>query len=140
MSEESTTPDPIELTRRAYASLNSRDFDALMDFFGPGSVWDVSRWGLGIHAGPAMIRRFLGDWFETLEEYEVQIEKIVDVGRGVVYAEVLQIARPAGSGDPLRLRSAPVWVWARSTVARLTLYVDFDEARAAAEQLAESRV
>jgi ketosteroid isomerase-like protein len=134
------TAEKIELTRWAYASLNSRDFDALMDIFGPDSVWDVSRWGLGIHAGTDAIRRFVGDWFETLDAYEVQIEEMLDLGNGVIYAEVLQIARPAGSGYSLRLRSAPVFVWVAGVVARLTIYRDIDEARAAAERLAAARV
>jgi ketosteroid isomerase-like protein len=99
----------------------------------------VSRWGLGTHAGRPAIRRFLGDWFETLDEYEVRVEKILDLGNGVVHAEVLQIARPPGGGRPLRLRSAPVFVWVDGVVARLTLYPDSGEARAAAERLAESR-
>jgi len=139
MSQARETADKVELTRWAYASLNSRDFDALMDIFGPDSVWDVSRWGLGIHAGADAIRRFLGDWFETLDEYEVQIEEMLDLGNGVIYVEVLQIARPAGSGYSLHLRSAPVFVWAAGVVARLTLYPDLAEARAAAERLAASR-
>jgi ketosteroid isomerase-like protein len=139
MSLEREPADKIELTRRAYAALNSRDFEALMEIFGPDSVWDVSRWGLGIHAGTDAIRRFLGDWFETLDEYEVQIEEMLDLGSGVIYAEVLQIARPAGSGYSLHLRSAPVFVWAAGVVARLTLYPEINEARAAAKRLAASR-
>ena len=138
-SEESTTPDLVELTRGAYSSLNSRDFEALVNTFGPDSVWDVSRWGLGIHAGREAIRRFLGDWFEALDEYEVRVERTLDLGNGVIYAEVLQIARTADSRDYLRMRSAPVFIWVDGLVERLTTYTDIDEARAAAERLAAER-
>src|SRR5258708_1071865 len=95
MSQAREAANKIELTRWAYASLNSRDFDALMDIFGPDSVWDVSRWGLGIHVGTDAIRRFLGDWFETLAPYEVQIHEILDLGNGCNYPESLQLPRTA---------------------------------------------
>ena len=35
MSEESTTPDLVELARRASEAANSRDVDALMAFYAP---------------------------------------------------------------------------------------------------------
>ena len=126
--------DLLQRTRRAYAALNRRDFDAVIEIFGPDSVWDVSRWGLGAHAGPEAIRRFLGDWFGSLEEYEVEIEEMLDLGSGVIYAIVVQTARRAGSQRHLRLRSAPVFVWVDGVVARLTLYPDIDEGHAAAER------
>ena len=35
MSEESTTPDLVELTRLAFEAVNQRDIDAVMSFFAP---------------------------------------------------------------------------------------------------------
>ena len=43
-----------------------------------------------------------------------------------------------GSGD-VRLRYAAVTAWVEGAVARDTNYTDIDEARAAAERLAQSR-
>ena len=95
-----------------------------------------ARRGLGVHVGSEAIRRFLGDWFESLEEYEVQVHEMLDLGNGVVYAEVLQVARRTGSRDHLRVRSAPVYQWAGGRIARLTLYPDLGEGRRAAERAA----
>ena len=141
MPQESATHEPtatgvLELTRRVYAALNERHFDEVTAMFGANAVWDVSRWGLGVHVGSEAIRRFLGDWFESLEEYEVQVHEMLDLGNGVVYAEVLQVARRTGSRDHLHLRSAPVYKWAGGRIARLTLYPDLSEGREAAEQAA----
>jgi len=136
MSQDSSTPDALELTRRVYAALNRRDFDAVVDMFGPTSVWDVSRWGLGAHAGLAAIRKFLEDWFGGLVAYEVQVEEMHDLGNGVVLAVVLQVAQSRGGRGVLRVRSAPVFVWAESRIALVTLYPDVATGRAAAVRAA----
>jgi ketosteroid isomerase-like protein len=139
MSEESTTPDPVELTRRVYGFLNGGDFDSVVGMFAADSVWDVSNWGLGTHAGLDAIARFLQDWFGSMDEFEVHVEEMHDLGHGVVQVVVVQVARPAGSRKLLQVRSAPVFVWIDGLISQLTLYRDIDEARAAADRLAESR-
>ena len=39
MSEESTTPDLVELSRRALEAVNRRDFDAMMSFYALDAVY-----------------------------------------------------------------------------------------------------
>lgn len=138
MSEEPEPSDPIERTHAVYAALNSRDFEAVVGMFGPPSVWDVSRWGLGAKAGPEAIRQFLEDWFGSLDEYRVEVQEIHDLGEGVVWAVVLQTARRAGSRGLLQMRSAPVFLWVEGKISQVTLYRDIDEARAEAQRLAGS--
>ncbi|HEY4896459.1 MAG TPA: nuclear transport factor 2 family protein [Solirubrobacteraceae bacterium] len=137
MSEESTTPDLVELTRSFYASLNGRDFDAFMARFGPASVWDVSRWGLGSHAGLDAIRRYLEDWFGNLDEYEMQVDEVHGLGNGIVFAVVAQVTPGVGHRGLLRVRSGAVFVWVESIIARVTLYPKIDEGRAAAVRAAD---
>ena len=45
----------------------------------------------------------------------------------------------AGSKVELQMRDAHVYEWVRGAVARITLDTDIDEARAAAERLAQDR-
>jgi hypothetical protein len=52
----------------------------------------------------------------------------------------LQKCRPVGSIGYVQLRYATVVVWAKGLIERVTLYNDPDEARAAAERLAQERV
>ena len=140
MSDESTTPDLVELKRHAITSAVHGDFDAAMSVYGPGSVWDTT--GLGIsmtYEGEAAIREVFEDWTAPYEELEVEIEEIRDLGGGVTLAVIVQNGRPAGSSGHVQMRFASVCEWERGFIARAMQYFDIDEARAAAERLAEER-
>src|SRR5437763_16683756 len=87
-------------------------------------------------------RRFLGsseDWMGAYEQYEMALEEALDLGNGVAFALAIQKGRPAGSRSEVRLRYAAVAVWENGLIVRVTNYTDIDEARAAAERLAEER-
>jgi uncharacterized protein (TIGR02246 family) len=137
MSEESTTPDLVELVRRAFEAANCRDLDAVASSFAEDATFDGRAVG-PIFEGRAAIRSFLEDWFGAYEELEVGLEEVRDLGNGVVFAVVIQNGRLVGSAGHLRQREGWVFVWVRGLIARLTTS-DIDEARAAAERLAEER-
>jgi ketosteroid isomerase-like protein len=136
--EESTTPDPVELTRRANDAANRRDFDALMSFYAPDAVLE----SMGMRTsfeGRAAIRGFYEDFVGPYEEWEAEPDEIRDLGNGVAFSVLLQQGRLVGSSGRVQMRFASVGVSAEGLLARHTLYTDIDEARAAAERLAESR-
>jgi ketosteroid isomerase-like protein len=137
MSEESTTPDLVELARRSVEAGNSRDFDAMLRFFAPDGVWDMSQLGMGVFEGRPAIRGFLEDWQGAYEEFGVETEEALGQCNGVTVAVLVQKGRPAGSSGDVRLRYAAVTVWRDGLIVRLTNYTDIDEARAAAERLAQ---
>jgi hypothetical protein len=133
MDPGATTPDAVELTRRTFEYANTGEFDELMSLFGPESVWDMSRWGLGTYEGPAAIHRFFRDWFGAYETYEILPEEIVDLGEGVVFTVGRQEGRSAGwRAAHIRLRHAAVFVWVDGVALKVATYRDIDEARAAA--------
>ena len=67
MSEESTTPDPVEGVRRQFEAGNRRDLDAVTSSFAPDAVLDGR--ALGDHfERRAAIRSFIEDWFGTYED------------------------------------------------------------------------
>jgi uncharacterized protein (TIGR02246 family) len=137
MSEESTTPDLVELVRRQFEAGNRRDLDAATSSFAPDAVLDGRV--VGDHfEGRAAIRSFLEDWFGTFEELEFGLEEVRDLGKGVVFAVVTQNGRLVGSAGHVRQREGWVYVWVGGLIARLTTY-ELDEARVAAERLAEER-
>jgi ketosteroid isomerase-like protein len=138
MPEESTTPDLVELTRGAYEALYRRDFDAVMSLYAPEAVLNSTGMITGFE-GLAAIRGFLEDFIGAYEEWKVEPEEILDLGNGVAFRVALQQGRPVGSSGRVQMRFASVGVWADGVVVRQTLYTDIDEARAAAERLAESR-
>jgi ketosteroid isomerase-like protein len=139
MSEESTAPDLVELVRRQWEAVNRRDLDALMSLCPPDGVYDPSPTGLGVFEGPAAIRGFIEDWWGAFEEPRLELEEVRDLSNGVVFAVIHQEARPAGSTGHIRAREAYVYEWADGLIARVTIYLDIDEARAVAERLAEER-
>jgi ketosteroid isomerase-like protein len=136
MSEESTTPDLVELVGRALEAANRRDLDEVMSSFAVDAVFEGRALG-DIFEGQAAIRAFVEDWFGTYEELEYGLEEVRDLGKGVVSAVVVQSGRPVGSAGHVRQREGWVFVWVRGLIARLAIS-EVDEARAAAERLAQS--
>jgi ketosteroid isomerase-like protein len=138
MAEESTTPDLVELTHRVYGFLNSRDLDAVMGLVSETCVYDLSRWGLGTYTGREAVREFADDWLGTLHDYGVVVSEMEHLGSGVVC--VAQVGhRERTPGGFMDLPSSVVALWEDGLLVQVTVYADPDEARAAAERLAQER-
>jgi ketosteroid isomerase-like protein len=125
--------------QRSVDAVNRRDFDQFAGFFGSDSVWDLSPMGLGIYEGSSAVLAFVEDWNGSYEEFELVLEDVLDLGNEVVFAVVLQRARLTGSAAELRMRYASVNLQAGRVFERITNYTDIDEARSAAERLAQAR-
>ncbi|HEY4426808.1 MAG TPA: nuclear transport factor 2 family protein [Solirubrobacteraceae bacterium] len=137
MSEESMTSDPAELTRLVFEAVNQHDIDAVMSFFASDAVLDGR---VDILEGRAAIRDFLEEWFGSFAELRMEVEEFVVLDDGIVLAVVYQEGRPLGVGGQVHQREGWVICWsADGLLVRLTTHTDIDEARAAAERLAESR-
>jgi ketosteroid isomerase-like protein len=135
-SEDSTTPDLVGLTRE---SIETEDLDAALSFYAPHAVWDASPWGMGVFEGEAAMRGFFEDWRASYSGIERTAEEIRDLGSGVTFAVILQKGRVVGSGGSVQLRYGSVAEWIDDLMVRNTTYTDIDEARTAAERLAEER-
>jgi ketosteroid isomerase-like protein len=139
MSEESTTPDLTELMRRSAQPLNVRDYDAAMRFWAPDGVFDLSLTALGTYEGHAAIRAFFEEWFGAYDDLQFEFEKLHNLGNGVAFAEAVTNARLAGSTGSVRGRFGTVSIWVDGLCERMMNYPDLDQARAAAERLAQER-
>jgi hypothetical protein len=76
------------------------------------------------------------------EEYEIDIEEILDLGNGVVFVKSGHAGRPIGSPAHVRLPRevlVNVFVWERGLITHVVSSGHTPEARAAAERLAEER-
>jgi len=82
---------------------------------------------------------FVEDWNDSYEVFELVLEEVLDLGNEVVFAVVLQRARLTKETAEVRMRYASVNSQAEGLFERITNYLDIDEARAAAERLAEER-
>jgi ketosteroid isomerase-like protein len=139
MSEESTTPDLVQRARAFIDAFSRRDLDAVMTYFTPDAVWDLSAAGMETCTGAAAIRRFLEVWFGAYEELLVTAEELLDLGNGVVFVAYREDGRLRGSDAHVEQRPAQVAVFDSGLVSRMSAYLDVDTARTAAERLAEER-
>jgi ketosteroid isomerase-like protein len=138
MSEESTTPDLVELNRRSTEAFNRGDLDAVLALYAADAVWDMGPIGAGVFEGRDAIRGFWEDWFGAYEGWEQVIEEERDLGGGVGFAVYRQRGRPAGGRGFVDLHYAALAILGGDGLfERITLYADIDEAHAAAELLAK---
>ena len=137
MSEESTIPDPAELTRLVFEAVNQHDIDTVMSFFAPDALLEGR---VEVVEGRAAIRGFLDEWFGDFAELRFEVEEFVVLGDGVVLAVVSQEGRPVGVDGQVHQREGWAIHWsADGLLLRLTTNNDIGEARAAAERLAKER-
>jgi ketosteroid isomerase-like protein len=138
-AEEPTPSDLADLARRFCDCLERRDYEAALSFFDLDPLWDMSEMGMGIFEGRIPVRGLLEDWNGSYDEWEIELENLLDVGNGVVYVVVMERGRPTGSIGWVQLRYAAVMVFAENLIVRAKTYPDVDEARAAGEHLAAAR-
>jgi hypothetical protein len=136
--EESTTPDLADLVPRFWEWAIDRDWDAILAFYAADAVWDMTPLGLGTYEDAVAMRGLWDDWVSSYEELALDAD-VRDLGGGVVLAVLDQDARPVGSTARVQARQALIYLWDHGKVTRVTVYTDIDEARAAAERLAEER-
>jgi ketosteroid isomerase-like protein len=89
--------------------------------------------------GRTAIRGFYEDMAVAYEEFEWRSKEILDLGNGVGFSVARASGCPVGSTRRVELRAAIVAVWEEGPIVRYVIYSDTDEARAAAERLAQER-
>jgi ketosteroid isomerase-like protein len=138
MREESTTPDLVELMRLLFEALNSGDFEGFTNLLAPEAVFEQIAFGTAFE-GVVAIRGFLEEWTGAYDGYHAEVQEILDLGSGVVFSVVRQSGHPHGSAGRVTASIGNVASWVDGLVVRATIYLDIDEARAAAERLAQER-
>jgi ketosteroid isomerase-like protein len=138
MPEESTTPDLGELGRGLFDAGRRADVDGLMGFYRPDVILEMPEAGLTFE-GLTEIRRFYEDFFDLWDDLVSELDELLDLGNGVALAVIHNHGRPVGSTAEAQQRAAWVSTWEGRKITRIDIYTDIDEARAAAERLAEER-
>lgn len=139
MPKESTTPDVVELNLRFVEAWNRRDVEAMVSFFAPDAVWEGIVPGTEQIRGRTAIRGHLEDRLRPYEEYQVQLEELLELGNGVSFSVSLHKGRLVGGSNFVQMRLPVVVLREGDLVVRIKTYTDRDQARAAAERLAEER-
>src|SRR5437588_1894699 len=136
MPEDSTAPDLVERVRGLVGAVDRCDVDAFVSFQAPDAVLEAA---VGRFEGVAAIRGFIEDWVANYEEFAATLEEVRDLGNGVTFSVIRQQGRLVGSSGYVQLLNAMVNVWVDGVIARTITGPDIDDARAAAERLAEER-
>jgi ketosteroid isomerase-like protein len=142
MPGESTTPDLVEILRRGVEAFNRRDFDGFLAAWAPDAVWELSPVRMGVFemsppTGHAAIQKVVEEYPGAFDDFQTAIEEAHYLGNSVTFAVIVERATPRGSSGLLERRYGLVATWRDGRIARAKNYLNIDEARAAAERLAE---
>jgi ketosteroid isomerase-like protein len=136
MPEESTTPDLVELVRHLLHAASRMGGDVFVRFFAPDAVFLT---GVGRFEGRDAIRGYVEDFNSSYDEQSFTPDEVHDLGNGVAWFSAVVTGRLRGTSSDVHLRFAVVVTHTDGVVSQWTDYATIDEARAAAERLAEER-
>jgi ketosteroid isomerase-like protein len=138
MDDESRTPDLVRLARQGYEAMSRGDVDGVMSVFASDAVLDMSAAGLGTFEGAEAIKRFVEDWRRNYAaDYRYDEQELLDLGHGVLLSVVRESGRLLGGNGRIEERAAHLMTWANGKIEWYKHYPDPDEARVAAERLAQ---
>jgi ketosteroid isomerase-like protein len=126
----------VEVIRRGWNAWLRGDMRDLFETFASDIVWDTSHfrdWPEAAYHGTDGVQRFLSEWLEVWDEYEVTIEEVIPVPDGRVVSLMRHRGRGRASGVPMDLPMAQIATLRDSKVIRLDNYDDPSEALEAVE-------
>ena len=120
----------MELVRAGYESFRATG-EFAEQFVTPDFVWDMSKFRdwpeQQVYEGADGARRFLVDWRDAWEDWEIEVDSYHDAGEKVV-ALLRQRGRSKASGLPVDMCFAQVWTVQDGKQTRMEMYADPDEA------------
>src|SRR5215470_5204977 len=120
MSEEQ-----VAIVREHIEAIRSRDFPRALSFFDPHVVVDMARIG-GLEEdaafGPERVADYMRRYAGAFEDYRYDVERLTDLGSGVVLAAVTETGRGKGSGVPVTRSFAALYMVIDGRIARCTLF------------------
>ena len=116
----------VEIIRRGYGHfMATGEVRARADL-----VWDVSRLGWPdqqIYPGVEGAMRFMAEWADAWDGWELEVEGYLDAGECVVVI-LNQRGRSKATGIPVDMRFAQVWTLRDGQAIRMQMYASPEEA------------
>jgi len=131
----------VEVVRRIFNAVARRDGEAALALYDPDFEWDFSRVPWGDVAGPGVYRgrdalpRVYRDWHSAWENYEENLEELIEVGEHVISVLTAQ-GRGRASGVEVEMTTAGVWT-VRGGIAVRSVWFPTREAALEAVGLSE---
>ena len=116
----------VEIVRRGYERFaTTGDLDP--DIASPDFVWDMSNYDgwpeQQIYEGVDGVRGFLADWVSAWDDWELEVEGLLDGGDKVV-ALLVQRGQSKTAGMPVEMSFAQVWTVRDGKQSRMDMYSD----------------
>jgi ketosteroid isomerase-like protein len=128
----------VEIVRQAFEEFTRGGWEPLIGtVWAPEIVWDMTPAGipgLGTYRGYDELRSFFEDWFSTFpfEEWEQELNDVIDCGGDQVVALTRQRGRGSASGVNVELEYAQVITLREGKMVRVDVYLDRERALEAA--------
>jgi ketosteroid isomerase-like protein len=120
----------VELVRAIYDAFVRADFEVALSAIDPSVVWDLTHhdWpGPAKYHGHDGILEVLSEWMGTFENYEVEVEDLVDAGdRVVVIQHETAIHKASAAG--IDRRTASIYTIRDGRAVMIDNYLDPEEA------------
>ncbi len=130
--------DHVQLVQRLYDAIAKHDSDTVLGLYDPHVVCDYSRvgWGDltgdGVYYGHDGLRAVYRDWYEAWDEYEEELEELIDADDRVI-SVVTGRARGRASGVAVEnAHHAGVWTIQDGKIIRVVWFPSRQEALDAA--------
>ena len=125
----------VEIVGRGYQHFGiTRDFRA--DVMGPDFVWDMSTFRgwpeQQTYHGLEGARKFIADWTESWQDWELEVVELIDAGEDRVLAILHQRGRSKTTSLEVEMDFAQLWTVRDGKQVRMEMYADPAAGRAAA--------
>jgi uncharacterized protein len=127
----------VEVVRSVYEASARGDSRAVLAFYDPDVVFDVTHGAVGevagrtVHHGHEGLRSFFRAWYDAWESVEPDLRELLDAGEHVVSVEITR-GRGRASGVEVEIEQYGVWTFLGGKIVRVTWFTDRAEALEAA--------
>jgi ketosteroid isomerase-like protein len=125
----------VELIRQGWDAWLHGDMTRLFSYWHPEIVWDMTHfrgWPESTYHGEDGVERFLTEWLEVWDAYEVGVEKILAAPDGRVVSLAWQRGKGRHSGLSMEMKWAQIATVRGGKVLRIDNYDDRSDALEAA--------
>jgi uncharacterized protein len=121
----------VEIVRTSWDAWLSGDLDGVLAYYAPDVIWDMSHfreWPDVVYEGPAGVRRFLTEWLDVWDDYEVGVDEFLVAPDGRVVCLAWQRGSGRHSGLAMDMKWAMILTVGSGGIIRVNNYDDRREA------------
>jgi ketosteroid isomerase-like protein len=120
----------VELARRSMEAYNQGDIAAVIELLAPDVViyTPPTLVNAGTYRGHAGFARWIQNWEEAWESFEIEVSEVEPLGDGFVLVDAHQVGTGRGSGVPVELAVTYAFGVRDGRITYLAVYPEHDQA------------